>query len=628
MPKRKCIFNNDLQKKYPMFEQLDTNDQHIVFCATCNSSFSVAYKGKRDLDQHLLTEKHKKNIKSASSCKKVKDFLISRNSKFDDQVSAAEGALAYHTVVHHFGFRSVDCSHKFLKSILPDSKIAQHISSARTKTEAIVINVLAPLSLNCVLDDIKDTKYLSISTDASNHGVQKIFPILLQYFKIDSGVNIKVVDIQAMKDETSDTISNYLLSTLKKLNISSKCIAMSGDNCNTNFGGCKRAGKNNVFYKLKMNGLSNLIGIGCPAHILHNNIQFGFDGLSLDVDSVVMKIYNHFSIYTVRSEKLKSFCESVQIEYKKLLSHSKTRWLSLFPAVERILQMFEGLKTYFLSMDSPPLVLKNFFENDINEAYLWFFHSLMYFYSEQIGALEREKNSILETLEKIHTVQKVLKERISEKFIPLKVKEIFKKIVANGGNRNEVLNIEQNLVEVYARCLKYLQSWCDSLDEFNCFIWMNFNKVPEWNDIQNSLLYLGEKGVNINENKLFDQFCNLKTFLEQEIKNINFINAPIHEKWVNYFEKMCNLELYSELLMIAQFVFAIPAHNANVERIFSLINSQWTEERNRLKIENVKAILFCKHNFKNMSCTEFYNYILQNPETLNKIRSNDKYNQN
>lgn len=196
----------------------------------------------------------------------------------------------------------------------------------------------------------------------------------IQLFVKLLGVDIKVVDIQAMKDETSDTISNYLLSTLNKFDLSSKCIAMSADNCNTNFGGLKRAGKNNVFFKLQMNGYSNLIGIGCPAHILHNNVQFGFDGLPLDVESIVVKIYNHFSVFTVRTEKLKSFCESVQIEYKKLLSHSRTRWLSLYPAVERILQMFEGLKTYFLSTDSPPLILKKIFENDLNEASLWFFH--------------------------------------------------------------------------------------------------------------------------------------------------------------------------------------------------------------------------------------------------------------
>lgn len=97
--------------------------------------------------------------------------------------------------------------------------------------------------------------------------------------------------------------------------------------------------------------------------------------------------------------------------------------------------------------------------------------------------------------------------------------------------------MEINVLEVYSRCLKYLQRWGESLDEFDCFTWMDLNKIPKWSDIEDSLLYLRNKGVNLNENKLFDQFCNLKIFLEQEQNNNNFLNAPMHEKWVEYFKK-------------------------------------------------------------------------------------------
>lgn len=56
--------------------------------------------------------------------------------------------------------------------------------------------------------------------------------------------------------------------------------------------------------------------------------------MRVDVESVIMKIFNYFSIYTVRTEALKEFCDYVEINYQPLLNHSKTRWLSLFPAVE------------------------------------------------------------------------------------------------------------------------------------------------------------------------------------------------------------------------------------------------------------------------------------------------------
>ena len=39
---------------------------------------------------------------------------------------------------------------------------------------------------------------------------------------------------------------------------------------------------------------------------------------------------------------------------KQMLYHSKTRWLSLYLAIERILQMFEPLNAHFLSFTSAP----------------------------------------------------------------------------------------------------------------------------------------------------------------------------------------------------------------------------------------------------------------------------------
>lgn len=178
-----------------MFTQKENNTPHFVFCGVCRVTFSIANKGKSDLEQHLRTEKHSKAVRGTNSSNKLSDYFVEKYTKLDDQVSAAEGALAYHTVTHHFSFRSTDCSHKFLKHILPDSSIAKRISCARTKTESIVVNVLAPLSINNVFEDIEHTNFVSILTDASNHDNQKIFPALLQYFKKESGINIKVVDI-------------------------------------------------------------------------------------------------------------------------------------------------------------------------------------------------------------------------------------------------------------------------------------------------------------------------------------------------------------------------------------------------------------------------------------------------
>ena len=48
------------------------------------------------------------------------------------------------------------------------------------------------------------------------------------------------------------------------------------------------------------------------------------------------------------------------------------------------------------------------------------------------------------------------------------------------------------------------------------------------------------------------------------------------------------------LIKLGEYVFAIPDHNANVERIFSLMSTHWSDERTRLSaVQTIEAILIC-----------------------------------
>jgi len=79
-----------------------------------------------------------------------------------------------------------------------------------------------------------------------------------------------------------------------------------------------------------------------------------------------------------------------------------------------------------------------------------------------------------------------------------------------------------------------------------------------------------------------------------------------------------------ELLKICTFYFAILAQNANVERIFSLMKAQWTDDRNRLLPDSVKHLLMTQYNFKHFDYTQFYNYAVKDKSLLSKIRSSNK----
>jgi hypothetical protein len=68
-------------------------------------------------------------------------------------------------------------------------------------------------------------------------------------------------------------------------------------------------------------------------------------------------------------------------------------------------------------------------------------------------------------------------------------------------------------------------------------------------------------------------------------------------------------------------VLGIPDSNASLERMFSLMNAFWTNERNQLSIETVQEILITKTHFKDISCVDFYNFIKKWPNLLEGIQS-------
>ena len=82
---------------------------------------------------------------------------------------------------------------------------------------------------------------------------------------------------------------------------------------------------NKAFAKLKKMLNASLIVVDSPAHVRNNCLHLGAERINFDIENSINKIYQYFSIYTVRTEELKKYFEFANCEYKKLLSHSKSR---------------------------------------------------------------------------------------------------------------------------------------------------------------------------------------------------------------------------------------------------------------------------------------------------------------
>ncbi|KAK8785204.1 hypothetical protein V5799_008430 [Amblyomma americanum] len=188
----------------------------------------------------------------------------------------------------------MDCTSKLVQKLF-----SEKFSCARTKAEAIALNVLAPSAEEELKTDLQEAKFVSVFCDASNHKDLKVLPIMVRYFTAAAGVQTKLLEINTLPGETSAMVSQYIMDALEANQVTSKLVAFSADNANCNFGGAARNGKNNVFSRLQDSVDHKILGIGCAAHIVHNTVQTAADCLPLDIEAVIVKIYSYFYIYTV-----------------------------------------------------------------------------------------------------------------------------------------------------------------------------------------------------------------------------------------------------------------------------------------------------------------------------------------
>lgn len=624
MPKRSCIFNQELQNEYPFLKKVHVLDNRVK-CLTCGSEFSVSHGGRADIKDHLKSSRHKNSLLASAGSSKLTSYFKSsepRNNELD--LAAKEAVFAYHTVNHNLSFNSNVCTSKLISTFFEPK-----FTLGKTKCEAIVLNVLAPLALDELREELNKSNFVTISMDSSNRKEIKIVPVIVRYFQPDFGIKVKLLEFKSVSGETAEILTKHIMLVLKEHDLNKKIIAFCGDNCNTNFGGVKRRGKNNVFAHIKNELGREINGIGCGAHIIHNCIQTAVDVLPFDVEALVVKIYKYFHIYTVRVTSLKEFCEFAEVEYKKVLQHGSTRFLSLLPAIERILQIFNGLQAYFQSQELCPTIIKKFFDDERGEMYLWFIHGQLALFNKSIQSMEKNNASATDVTNILIKLQNNIKERMDSKFVPLGARKILNTLINEGVN---FLKIEEDFKLFYDRCLSYIELWENSFGDASAFSWVNENEIV-WEHFLKASQIINEKFNNniIDHDQLFDEVVLAKEFWlltvevwkEEERKMKKSITSE--EKWVQLFCHFKEKDIsVPNLQLILQYIFSMPGTSAPVERVFSLMNNAWSDERSRMNEITIRGLMMCKVNF-GLTCNEFYDKIKTDTLLLKKIHSQEKY---
>ena len=113
--------------------------------------------------------------------------------------------------------------------------------------------------------------------------------------------------------------------------------------------------------------------------------------------------------------------------------------------------------------------------------------------------------------------------------------------------------------------------------------------------------------VQIGEDELFHEIMHFNNIVACKLEEWKISNTEVDKKWSDIFnaQKMGLFSLKNIEVLVC-FALAVPGTNAVVEIIFSIMNSLWTDEKNRFITETVKAIIILKTHFQDVGCKEIY----------------------
>ena len=610
-------FNNKWLDLPEFKDWLTKVDDQTGRCSLCGDSFKIGYLGRGAVTRHKNSGNHKKNESAKKTSQAIKTFVKSASDLNKEKlVTIAEVCSIYHGIMHHNSYLSIDCGNKLYRQIFSDSDICKKIHCGRTKSSKIAENILAPYSIKKHLIQLKEDKKFSIAIDASNKGNIKLYPIALKYFSVKSGIVNFLLDFYECSNESSRAIYDNIKSSLNENNLSvNNIIAYTADNTSVNYG-CH----NSVYVNLQ-NEHSFIQKANCNCHIVHNTAKHALIKLPIDIENLVMKIYAHFATSAKRLDSLKS-CYELSDNYSKLFRHVPTRWLSLFPAISRIIDNMDAIISYFIGINSEEchqiiidFVWSSQRDNNLitlSELYLYFTHHFMTIFNETILKLESDLSNSTHLFSIMNDLRVKLINRKELRFYGTKVNNHINKF--SEVDKKQFLKVAY---ETYDKAINYLQMWFDFTENS---IYLKLQNLDLERKLEHNILIYISKTLNllIDEDKLFDE-CNTINDL------IPLINNQYKE--LSHDKKWCKLlESYDapNMLKIVESVLIIPIGNQYVERTFSIMNNIWKDERNRLSVNLVKAELCVKLNYS-MSCQEFYYYVKDNQELLNLVKSQKKY---
>ena len=600
MSKRKHVFRDEYEKEFAEIQRSRKGDGY-AHCCICDADISLVAMGKTAITVHNATKKHCNARRSApNEILKNKDIPINLKSK----TAAAEIAWAFHTAQHQQLCLTNDCITGLFRALFCDSEIAKKFASNRTKTATIITEVLAPHARKSMLSELGDQPF-SISISAFYHDEVKLFALVIRFFNARLGARMHVLDLRVIAEGTSQQIVGFVRSAVEENGLDlNNMTSFCADSSRAYFG-CLQYNEH-VYHHLK-DQTRSLIQIACAANIFCITAETGADRLTVDIETISMKLCSYFKSQTNKVSGLTQFYTHLDASYSTLLTNSPTRWSTLSAVLERMINLWQPLKEHFLSLKHPPRILETFFKSETSLAIVSFLHSALLVFKKPLLLLQN-KTALFPELECIiESFKEAIQRRQDAEFFGTATAELLQAVDEESAER-----LKSSFQEYYSVALHCIDKWYRLENHPVCTHWTLLKKkTVRYEEVRAMAKQVTPQTAMDDE--LFDEVSLLNVVLEK-IPNDVFNQETCEIKWVNIFSEN-PLPLIYKLVSI---IFSIPTSNAFVDRELSLISAHRAIEKNNFDEKGLKSLLQVKVNL-DLSCFEMYDLISKNRNFLTQI---------
>lgn len=635
-PKKKMYQQGYCQtwEQEELFKNWLTNSKKGKLYFYCKSCDFNGKGGKSEILRHASTQKHKKLVETSKNQQTLFSMpKVIGATSLENSVKKGELLLCSFAVEHNISFNAMTHLSKILSKIGTDSEILQKIKCAKTKAESVMKNVIGETEKLQLISYLKDNNFSLIVDGSTDRSYTKHMALVCRIVDDNFNSNDYFLTLIPLDIANSETLYNHIVNFFTKYSIDYKkmIIGYASDGANVMMGA-----QNSLATRFK-NDIPNIFILKCICHSFHLSASYACTKLPHWVEETARDIYTFLNTSPKRLSAYAEFQSFLNIKPHKILQPCQTRWLSLLPVVNRLLEQYESLKLYFTGVDfednleKASKILKKL-NNPLFKLYLQFLQFILPLFNDLNREMQSEKPKIHILYERLESLYKLLLKNY------IKPKYLEETSIENIQFKNPVNFLQNNSIYLGGKIHAYIDHCGISNSvkhEFinNCLLFyveaasqiykrfplrkykivqkLKFlNPKEVFNGTINSITSIAYEFPNIIQdsslNNLDSEFRLLQC--ESDLKNMALskdINVNLFWKTVSEKKRGDGTFIFPTLSKFVKSLFCLPHSSANVERIFSTINLLKTKQRNRCNTETLEGLLHAKNSFKKSCCYDF-----------------------